>query len=343
MFSARKKSQVVAAGLIWLLVFGILSWLLVERTHAAPPLVMKLSHQWAKGDLRDQWATWFTQKAEERTTGSMKFEIYPASVLFKPYPQFDAMRGGALDLAVYHIAYAAGKVPETMITMMPCLPRNYQEAMKWRDAEIGKIVEKMCEDNGIKILSWGWMMGGIGSKKKLVALPADSKGLKMRGAGKATEQMLLAGGAAITSMPSTELYLALQSGVLDALMTTYSSFQSFRLHEVLDHLVVGRNNYVFSTLCGIVVSNKTWAKLSPEQKNDMIEAGRGIEKRFHDEVQQEDERAADLFSKKGVKIHYMTDAEFKAWEDLSKESAWKKFGESVKNGKKIIDAAVSLR
>jgi len=117
--------------------------------------------------LRDQWANWFTKGVEEKTKGNLKFEIYPASALFKPHPQFDAMREGALDLAVYHIAYAAGKVPETLITMMPCLPRNYEEAMKWRDAEIGKIIEKMCEDNGIKILSWGWMMGGIGSKKKL--------------------------------------------------------------------------------------------------------------------------------------------------------------------------------
>ena len=343
MFITRKRSRFVLTGLILVWAFGMLLGTLANRASAASPLVLKLSHQWAKGDLRDQWAGWFTQKVEERLKGGVKFEIYPASVLFKPYPQFDAMAAGALDFAVYHIAYAAGKVPETMITMMPCLPRNYREAMKWRDAEIGKIVEKMCEDNGIKILSWGWMMGGIGSKKKLVALPTDTKGLKMRGAGKATEEMLLAGGAAITSMPSTELYMALQSGVLDALMTTYSSFQSFRLHEVLDHLVVGRDNYVFSTLCGIVISTKTWAKLNQEQKNAMTEAGRAIEKKFHEEVQQEDERATALFSKKGVKIHYMTDAEFKAWEDLSKQSAWKKFGERLKNGKKIIDAAASLR
>jgi TRAP-type transport system periplasmic protein len=75
----------------------------------------------------------------------------------------------------------------------------------------------------------------------------------------------------------------------------------------------------------------------------MLEAGRGIEGKFHEEVQQEDEKAAELFSKKGVKIHYMTDAEFNAWEEASKASAWKNFAEQVKNGKKIIDAAVALR
>jgi len=310
---------------------------------SASPTILKLSHQWAKDDLRDQWANWFTKGVEEKTKGNLKFEIYPASALFKPHPQFDAMREGALDLAVYHIAYAAGKVPETLITMMPCLPRNYEEAMKWRDAEIGKIIEKMCEDNGIKILSWGWMMGGIGSKKKLVSMPKDCKGMKMRGAGKATEEMLRFSGAAITSMPSTELYFALQTGVLDALMTTYSSFQSFRLYEVLDYLVVGRMNYVFSTLAGIVISNKTWKKLSEDQKKFMIEIGREIEKRFHQEVALEDEKAAQLFSQKGVKIHYMTDSEFKAWEEASKNSAWKSFAEKVKDGKRIIDAALSLR
>lgn len=342
MISVRKASSLSLAWVALVILLGG-PFVFADRASAAPPVLMKLSHQWAKGDLRDQWANWFAKGAEEKAKGSMKFEIYPASALFKPHPQFDAMRQGALDLAVYHIAYAAGKVPETLITMMPCLPRNYQEAMKWRDAEIGKMVNQMCEDNGIKMLSWGWMMGGIGSKKKLVALPADVKGLKMRGAGKATEEMLRFSGASITSMPSTELYFALQTGVLDAMMTTYSSFQSFRLYEVLDHLVVGRQNYVFSTLCGIVISNKTWAKLGADQKKVMMEAGRGIEKKFHDEVMLEDEKAADLFSKKGVKIHYMTDPEFKAWEEASKNSAWKTFAEKVKGGKKIIDAAVALR
>ena len=343
MIRRRKDALFTPVGVVLLVILFTFSFIPLDRAAAAPPLLMKFSHQWAKDDLRDQWATWFAKGVEEKTKGSVKFEIYPASALFKPNPQFDAMRQGALDLAVYHIAYAAGKVPETLITMMPCLPRNYQEAMKWREAEIGKIVEKMCEDNGIKILSWGWMMGGIGSKKKLIALPKDTHALKMRGAGKATEDMLRASGASITSMPSTELYFALQTGVLDALMTTYSSFQSFRLYEVLDHLVVGRENYVFSTLCGIVISTKTWAKLNADQKKAMLEAGQGIERKFHDEVRQEDERAADLFSKKGVKIHYMTDAEFKSWEEASKSSAWKTFAEQVKGGKKIIDAALAQR
>jgi TRAP-type C4-dicarboxylate transport system substrate-binding protein len=343
MISVRRAYSVFPVWIVALPILLTVLFAVADRVSAAPPMLMKFSHQWAKDDLRDQWANWFSKGVEEKTKGAVKFEIYPASALFKPNPQFDAMRQGALDLAVYHIAYAAGKVPETMITMMPCLPRNYQEAMKWRDAEIGKIVEKMCEDNGIKILSWGWMMGGIGSKKKLIALPPDTRGMKMRGAGKATEDMLRSAGAAITSMPSTELYFALQSGVLDGLMTTYSSFQSFRLYEVLDHLIVGRQNYVFSTLCGIVISTKTWAKLNAEQKKAMLETGQGIEKKFHDEVIQEDEKAADLFSKKGVKIHYMTDAEFKAWEEMSKNSAWKTFAEQIKGGKKIIDAAIALR
>lgn len=342
MISVRKAPFLSLAWVALVILLGV-PFVFADRASAAPPVLMKLSHQWAKGDLRDQWANWFAKGVEEKAKGSVKFEIYPASALFKPHPQFDAMRQGALDLAVYHTAYAAGKVPETLITMMPCLPRNYQEAMKWREAEIGKMVNKMCEDNGIKILSWGWMMGGIGSKKKLVPLPAECKGLKMRGAGKATEAMLRFSGASITSMPSTEVYFALQTGVLDALMTTYSSFQSFRLYEVLDHLVVGRTNFVFSTLCGILISKKTWAKLSADQKKAMLEVGRGIEKKFHDAAMLEDEKAADLFSKKGVKIHYMTDAEFKAWEEASKNSAWKSFAEKVKNGKKIIDAAVALR
>ena len=83
------------------------------------------------------------------------------------------------------------------------------DVMKWRDAEIGKMLENVLEGNGVKPFSWGWIMGGIGGKKKMVRLPSDAKGLKLRRDSKTDEEMLRAAGAAITSMPSRELFFAL--------------------------------------------------------------------------------------------------------------------------------------
>ncbi len=314
-----------------------------DRAEAGPPLLLKLSHQWPNTDSRHQWATWFTQMVEERSKGTIKFEIYPASVLYKPHPQFDALGKGALDLAVFYLPYAAGKVPETLIGGMPCLVRNYQGALKWRDGEIGKILEKILNDNGVTTLGWGWLIMGLGSKKKLVARPEDVKGLKMRAASKTEEEMLLAAGASITSMASTEVYFALQTGVLDALETSYSSFQSFRLYEVLDYLVSGKNNYFSTGLVCILISNKIWDKLSQEQKNIMLTSGRETERRYNEAERKDEEQTVDSFSKRGVKIHSMSDSEFNAWEEIAKGSAWKSFSEKVRGGKKILDAALAAR
>ena len=92
MIRQRKESHLPSMGTV--LIFILLSLFGVSKALAAPPILMKFSHQWAKDDLRDQWANWFSKGVEEKTKGTVKFEIYPASALFKPHPQFDAMRQG---------------------------------------------------------------------------------------------------------------------------------------------------------------------------------------------------------------------------------------------------------
>ncbi len=341
MLGLKRMFQVLSLGLIsvvFFLFFGCFS-----SAQAASPIVVKISHSWAQEDLRHQWAVWFSQMVEERAKGAFKFEIYPSAVLYKAVQQMDALRTGTLDMMVYPLVYATGKIPEFLITTMPCFPRNISIAVKWRDAEIGRMIQKICLDNGFRELGVASSMGGLGSKKKLVVSPDDLKGLKMRGAGAANEEMLRAAGAAITSMPTSEVYFALQTGVLDGLMTSYSSFQSFRLYEVLDNLLVGKDGHLFSSQAGIYISNKTWDRLSKEHKDIFAAAGLGSGKRYQEEILKEDEGVAEVYIKNGVKVHYLSEAEFKIWEDLGRRTAWKTFVEKVKNGKQLMDAALAVK
>jgi TRAP-type transport system periplasmic protein len=320
-----------------------LSFQFTDRAEAANPLVLKLSHQWSNTDLRQEWATWFAKMVEDQSKGEIKFEIYSGGVLYKPIAQFDALQKGALDLSLFYLPYAAGRVPETLIGGMPCLVRNNKGALKWKDGEIGKILDKVLKDNGVTILSWGWVNMGIGSKNKLLSRPEDLKGIKIRAASKTEDQLLAAAGASITTMPSTEVYYGLQTGALDGVETSYSSFNSFRLYEVIDYLVSGKNNYFSTGLCGILISNKVWDKLSQEQKNIMINAGRETETRYNDAQLDDEDKIIKTFSEKGVKIHNLTDSEFNEWEELAKVSAWKNFSENVKDGKRILEAALLSR
>ena len=314
-----------------------------------PPLTIKISHQWPggtidKGDFRDRLVRLFAQKAGEKTGGAMKFEIYPASVLFKPVPQYDAMLTGALDMSVYPLDYAAVKIPQLSISLMPCIVKDHYQAMRWKDQPIGKEIEKLSEENGMKILTWAWCGGGMAGKSKPVILPADLKGIRIRAAGKMFETMLYEGaGAAIASMPSTEIYFAMQTGVLDAAMTSSSSFESFRLYEQVKFYTSPRITTTWYMLEPLVISMVTWKKLRPEQQRIMAEVGKELEKFALEEAVKDDTEVTDLFKQKGIKVHDITAENFKAWLEVAQRTSWKTFAERVKGGKTLLDMAIAVK
>ncbi|MBW1713347.1 MAG: TRAP transporter substrate-binding protein DctP, partial [Deltaproteobacteria bacterium] len=155
----------------------------------AGKLRLKASHQFAEGDVRDQMIKVFGQKVSDKLKGQVTIRTYPAKSLYKPKAQWDAMKQGALDMSCFPLDYASGKVPQLSITLMPCAVTSMQQAQDWRKKEIGKRVEKLCEENGVKILIWAWLAGGPASTVRQIKTPADVKGLKMRAAGKKFEYM----------------------------------------------------------------------------------------------------------------------------------------------------------
>lgn len=341
------KSKVMGFLLVGLF-FGW-AWVCGAQVKAGQPQVIKISHQWPggtleKGDFRDRLCRLFAQKVEERTGGALKFEVYPASVLFKPQAQYDAMLKGALDMSVFPLDYAAGKVPQFSITLMPCIVRDHQQAMRWKDSAIGNKIESISEENGIKILTWAWCGGGIASRGKPVKLPEDMKGLKARAAGKMFEKMLHEGaGAAITSMPSSEIYFALQTGVLDVCLTSSSSFESYRLYEQVQHYTSPRKTTIWYMLEPLVISTATWKKLSAEHQKILAEVGKELEKFALEEAMKDDTEVAQLFQEKGVKVYDMTPEDFQVWLEVSKKTAWKEFAEKVKGGKEILEMALAVK
>lgn len=314
----------------------------------AQTMTLKISHQWPggtidKGDFRDRLCRIFAKEVEEQTKGAIKFEIHPSSALFKPVPQYDAMLRGALDLCVYPLDYASGKVPQLSITLMPCIVKDHAQAMRWKDAPIGKEIEKISENAGIKLITWAWCGGGMAAKGKPAILPPDLKGLKIRAAGKFIEEMLHTAGAAISSMPSTEIYFALQTGVLDACVTSSSSFYSFRLYEQVKYYTSPRYHTFWYMFEPLVISMKTWERLAPEQQKIMTSVGKKLEKFALDEAIRDDVQVTDYFKEKGVTVHDMTAQELEAWTKVAKESAWKTFIKDVKDGQKLIDMALAVK
>lgn len=307
----------------------------------AGPMVLKVSHQFAAGDVRDLMGRVFGDMVTKKTNGEIKFRYYPAKSLFKPKEQWDAMRNGALDMSVFPLDYASGKVPQFSITLMPCSVSTIKEGLSWRNKPIGKKIEALMEENGVKNLVWAWFDGGIGSKVRQIRVPADVKGTKMRAAGKKFEYMMQKAGASITSMPSSETYHALSTGVLDTMLTSSASFVSYRLYEVLKYINVPRDFSIWYMSENLCISMKTWNKLTPAQQKVFLETAEWMHENWiYQNFKTLVDKLIEAYTKAGVNIHYMTEAEFNAWLEFAKQTAWKDYAENVKGGQEFLDLAV---
>ncbi|MEW5710604.1 MAG: TRAP transporter substrate-binding protein DctP [Pseudomonadota bacterium] len=321
---------------------------LSATAHAQQAKVLKISHQFPggtidEGDFRDRLVRRFALEVEKRTNGQLKFEIYPASSLVKTFAQFSAMQTGSIDMTLYPLAYEGGKIPQVNIGLMPALVTSYEQGLGWKNQPIGKELTRILDEKGVKIVTWIWQAGGIASKPKPIVVPEDVKGVKIRGASKEMDMMLKAAGGSIVNVPSSEVYNAMQTGVLDAAVTSSTSLISFRLYEVSGHVTTARNKTFWFMFEPLLMSKATFDKLTPEQQKIVMEVGESLEKFGMEESKKDDQRLADIYAKAGVKVYDMDEAAFKRWQEVAKASAWKDFEEKVKDGKKLLEMALAVK
>jgi TRAP-type C4-dicarboxylate transport system substrate-binding protein len=317
------------------------SFLFIQaETSLAKSMTLKVSHQFAKGDVRDQMGRVFGEMVTKRTNGEIKFRHYPAKSLYKPKEQWDAMRKGGLDMSVFPLDYASGKLPQLSITLMPCSVANIQQGLTWRNKPIGKKIDSMMEAAGVRNLVWAWFDGGIGSQVKQIRVPADVKGTKLRAAGKKFEFMMREAGASITSMPSSETYHALSTGVLDTMMTSSASFVSYRLYEVLKYINAPRDYSIWYMAENLVISEKTWQRLTPEQQKIFMEVAEWMHVNWiYPNFKTLVDKLIAAYTKAGVDIHYMNQEEFNTWLKFAQETAWKNYAETVPGGQELLNLA----
>ena len=309
---------------------------------------IKISHQFPggtidEGDFRDRLVRKFAAEVEKKSGGALKFEIYPAASLMKPVPQYKALSTGALDMSLYPLAYAGGEFPEANLTLMPAVVTSYEQGLRWKEAPIGKELTRLLDERNVKIITWIWQAGGIAAKGKPLVGPEDAKGMKVRGGSREIDLMTKAAGAAVTNVPSNEIYSAMQSGVLDAAITSSTSLISFRLHETSKFLTAGRKHSFWYMFEPLLMSKKSFDGLTPAQQKLVMEVGASLEKFGMEAARADDQRVVEVFTKAGLKVVDMEQATFDRWREVAKASAWKDFEEKVKNGKALFDMALSVK
>ena len=304
---------------------------------------LKASHQWpgGKGDVRDEMVQIIAKEVTAADVG-LDVRVYPGASLFKPNQQWDAMVDGQLDISAFPLDYASGKHPQFSATLMPGLVKNHEHAKRLNDSAFMEDIKQIIDEQGVMVLSDAWLAGGFAGKGGCILEPADAAGKVMRSAGPAFEQMLAAAGASINSMPSSEIYTGLQTGVLDAVNTSSGSFVSFRIYEQVDCLTPPGDLALWFMYEPILMSKASFERLTPEQQQALLDAGQKAEDFFFEAAKGLDDELVETFEKAGVEVAGMSQDQFNAWLELAKGSSYKIFAEEVPGGDQLIEKALAV-
>jgi TRAP-type C4-dicarboxylate transport system substrate-binding protein len=308
---------------------------------------LKISHQFpsgtlTEGDFRDRLCRKFATEIEKRSSGALKASVYPGSSLMKTNAQFSALRKGALDMSLVPLSYAGGEVVETNIGLMPALVPSYEQGAAWKTAEVGKLLAKVLDDKGVVIVSWIWQAGGVASRSKALVAPDDAKGMKVRGGSREMDMMLKQAGASVISLPSNEIYAAMQTGAMDAAMTSSTSFISFKLEEIAKHLTTGRNKTYWFMFEPLLMSKEIFSKLPKAQQDTLMGVGAELEGFARDAAKADDKLVAEVYAKAGAKVYDIDEPTLKKWQAIAHDTAWKDFGERNESTAALLKAAMKL-
>jgi len=306
--------------------------------------VLKASHQFpgGKGDARDEMVQIIAREAKAANVG-LDVQVYPGASLFKPNDQWNAMVNGQLDISSFPLDYASGKQRAFGATLMPGLVRSHDRAQRLNNSPFMKDIKAQIDKAGVMVLADAWLAGAIASKKACIRKPDDIKGLKVRSAGPTFAAMWQAAGASIVSIPSNEVYNALQTGVADATDTSSGSFVSFRIYEQVKCLTAPGDNALWFMYEPVLMSKKSFTRLNKKQQDALLQAGKKSHEFFASKAKGLDDEMVKVFKDHNVEVVTLTPQEYEQWLKVAEKSSYAEFAKEVPNGKKLIDEALSVK
>ena len=235
----------------------VLSAALSFNAYAQAPIVIKFSHVVATDTPKGQAAERFKQLAEKATNGRVKVEVYPNSQLYKDKEELEALQLGAVQMLAPSLAkFGPLGVKEFEAFDLPYIFPSKTALYNVTEGEIGKGLMKKLEPKGITGLAF-WDNGfKVMSANKPLRTPADFKGLKMRiQSSKVLDAQMRALGSNPQVLAFSEVYQALQTGVVDGTENPPSNMYTQKMHEVQKYVTVSNHGYLGYA---VIVNKKFW-------------------------------------------------------------------------------------
>ena len=280
---------------------------------AQAPIVIKFSHVVATDTPKGQAAERFKERAEMLTKGRVKVEVYPNSQLYKDKEELEALQLGAVQMLAPSLAkFGPLGVKEFEAFDLPYIFPSKAALYAVTEGPIGKGLLKKLEPKGITGLAY-WDNGfKIMSANKPLHVPADFRGQKMRiQSSKVLDAQMRALGANPQVLAFSEVYQALQTGVVDGTENPPSNMYTQKMHEVQKHLTVSNHGYLGYA---VIVNKKFWDGLPADIRGQLEQAMRDATT-FEKAIAQRDNDLALAAIRKAGKttIYNLTPAEQAQW------------------------------
>jgi C4-dicarboxylate-binding protein DctP len=283
------KSMVIAAAALTLPMTAL----------AAPaPILIKFSHVVAQNTPKGQAADYFKKLVDERTKGRVKIEVYPNSQLYKDKEEMEALQLGAVQMLAPSLAkFAPLGVKDFEVFDLPFIFDNYQELHKVTQGPVGAKLLAKLEPKGIHGLAY-WDNGfKVMSANKPLKTPADFKGQKMRiQSSKVLDTQMRSMGAIPQVMAFSEVYQALQTGVVNGTENPPSNLYTQKMYEVQKYVTLSDHGYLGYA---VIVNKKFWAELPADIRTILEGAMKDATKFANDVAKKDNDEALAAVKKSG--------------------------------------------
>lgn len=282
----------------------------------AQDITIKFSHVVAPDTPKGKGAEKFKELAEQYTDGKVKVEVYPNSQLYKDKEELEALQLGAVQMLAPSLAkFGPLGVPDFEVFDMPFIFEGYEDLRAVTDGPVGAAMLAKLEDKGIKGLAY-WDNGfKIMSANTPLHVPDDFLGLKMRiQSSKIIEAQMQALGAVPQVMAFSEVYQALQTGVVDGTENPPSNMYTQKMNEVQKHATLSNHGYLGYA---VIVNKKFWDDLPEDVRGQLDKAMAEATVYANGIAKDENDMALKAMMDAGTtEFHEMTAEEKQEWLDV---------------------------
>lgn len=323
-------------------------WLVALLVSAVAPaalaqtVVMRISHQVPPAHHLTKLLQEFAADVKARTNGQVDVQLFGSEQLAKAGENFPQVARGNIEAAMSVNFQWGATIPEMSATLIPYYMTDLARIKRFPTSEARRFLDRKLEERGVHSVAWLYITRETiftSGKKPLVTLD-DFKGVKIRGLNSLTDHALTAVGAAPSAMPGSEVYQALQSGVLDAGLTDLSAAYSRKYYEIQKYGTVAP---YFTIFFHMYVNPQWWAKLSPAHRQAIEAAAAKTEQ---DAFAVTEATAADALVQlkaKGMTIHMQTPEEEATWRAAMQQPVIDAFLKSApQDGPKILELLKGL-